>query len=242
MEPKDRIIAALDLDDPDKAMQLVKLLASVVGMFKVGKQLFVRGGPDLVRAILKEKGVFLDLKFHDIPNTVMKAGIEAMKLGVRMFNVHCSGGLEMMETTAKEVGAEAKKLNREPPWILGVTVLTSLDASDFAREGVVLPEGGIEELVWRRAALAKECGLDGAVSSPQEVKVIRKVCGPDFKIIPAGIRPADSKKHDQVRTGTPGQAIKDGADYIVVGRPIIEAADPVEAAKQIADEIAEAMA
>lgn len=228
---RERLIVALDLDNLDQSEELVPLLAGEVGMFKIGKQLFTHAGPQAVRLIQDLGGeVFLDLKFHDIPNTVAKAAIEATRLGVKMFNVHASGSLEMMQTTVKEVRRVCRQEKLRKPLMLGVTVLTSLDKSDLRRLGV---KGAVADHVVRLALLTQEAGMDGVVASPHEVADIRSACGRRFVIVTPGIRPARGKQHDQRRVMTPQEAIRRGVDFIVVGRPIIEAADPVNAAREI---------
>ena len=232
---RERLIAALDVDSLDQAQELVRLLAGDVGMFKIGKQLFTHAGPQAVRLIQELGGeIFLDLKFHDIPNTVAKAAIEATRMGVKMFNVHASGSLEMMRLTVKEVERVCRQEKRRKPIMLAVTVLTSLNQDDLKRVGV---DGKVADQVVRLALLTKEAGMDGVVASPQEVGDIRGACGRHFAIVTPGIRPADSKRNDQQRVMTPGDAVRAGVDYIVVGRPILEAEDRVAAARGIVAEM-----
>ena len=272
MEPKDRIIVALDVPNLANALPLVEQLAPEVGMFKVGSQLYTAEGPAVIKTIQERGGgIFLDLKYHDIPNTVAEASREAIKLGVQMFNVHCSGGIAMMQVAVKaaeETVAGAETMLASRPVILGVTVLTSLDYATLYRMGFVtgfttaeideqarrrggfwnkeaqeeLEREHVRALVKTLAQLAKEAGLDGVVASPQEIRVIREACGPNFLIVTPGIRLAGAEQHDQARVGTPRGAIAAGADYLVTGRPILQAPDPVEAAKHIAEEITAAMA
>ncbi len=228
---RDRLIVALDVDSLEQAQKLVKLLAGEVGMFKIGKQLFTHAGPQAVQLIQNLGGeIFLDLKFHDIPNTVAKAAIEATRLGVKMFNVHASGSLEMMRMTVKEVERVCRQEKLRRPIMLAVTVLTSLNQDDLQRVGV---EHEVADQVVRLALLTKEAAMDGVVASPQEVPVIRKACGRSFVIVTPGIRPSDGKVNDQQRVMTPHDAVRAGVDYIVVGRPILEARDPIEAARAI---------
>jgi orotidine-5'-phosphate decarboxylase len=228
---RERLIVALDVDNLDQAKELVRLLAREVGMFKIGKQLFTHAGPQAVRLIQDLGGeIFLDLKFHDIPNTVAKAAIEATRLGVKMFNVHASGSLEMMRTTVKEVERVCRQTKLRRPIMLAVTVLTSLDQDDLQRVGV---EHKVADQVVRLALLTKEAGMDGVVASPHEVADIRAACGRRFVIVTPGIRPVETERNDQQRVMTPYQAIRSGVDYIVVGRPILEAKDPVQAARAI---------
>ena len=236
---RERLIVALDLDDLELATELVRSLAREVGMFKIGKQLFTHAGPQAVRLIQDLGGeIFLDLKFHDIPNTVAKAAIEATRLGVKMFNVHASGSLEMMRLTVKEVERVSRQQKLRRPIMLGVTVLTSLGQEDLQRLGV---EHKIADQVVRLALLTKEAGMDGVVASPHEVADIRQACGQRFVIVTPGIRPAESQRHDQQRIMTPGHAVRAGVDYIVVGRPILEAQNPIMAARGIVAEMEDAL-
>jgi orotidine-5'-phosphate decarboxylase len=228
---KDRLIIALDVDSLDEVRKLVGILAPEVGMFKIGKQLFTCAGPQAVRLVQELGGeIFLDLKFHDIPNTVAKAAIEATRLGVKMFNVHASGSLEMMRQTVKEVRRVCRQEKRRRPIMLAVTVLTSLNQEDLERVGV---NQKVAAQVVRLALLTKEAGMDGVVASPQEVTAIREACGPRFVIVTPGIRPASADHNDQRRVMTPQDAVRSGVDYIVVGRPIVEAKDLVGAARAI---------
>ena len=232
---RERLIVALDVDSLNQLRSLVRRLAPEVGMFKVGKQLFTHAGPQAVRLIQELGGeIFLDLKFHDIPNTVAKAAGEATRLGVKMFNVHASGSLEMMRTTVKEVRRVCRQEQRRKPIMLAVTVLTSLNQDDLKRVGV---DGEVADQVVRLALLTKEAGMDGVVASPHEVADIRSACGRRFIIVTPGIRPFESDRNDQQRVMTPAAAIKAGVDYIVVGRPILEAKDPVVAAQEIVAEM-----
>src|SRR5688572_1864987 len=232
---RERLIVALDLDNLEEVKQRVRMLVPETGMFKVGKQLFTYAGPQAVRLIQELGGeIFLDLKFHDIPNTVAKAAIEATRLGVKMFNVHASGSLEMMRTTVREVRRICRQEKRRQPIMLAVTVLTSLNQDDLKRVGV---NGNVEDQVVRLALLTKEAGMDGVVASPHEVRAIRECCGRRFIIVTPGIRPADSNRNDQQRIMTPAAAVKASVDYIVVGRPILEAKDPVAAARSIVAEM-----
>lgn len=236
---RERLIVALDLDDLDLATELVRSLAQEVGMFKIGKQLFTHAGPQAVRLIQDLGGeIFLDLKFHDIPNTVAKAAIEATRLGVKMFNVHASGSLEMMRLTVKEVERVSRQQKLRRPIMLGVTVLTSLGQEDLQRLGV---EHKIADQVVRLALLTKEAGMDGVVASPHEVADIRHACGQRFVIVTPGIRPAESQRNDQQRVMTPADAVRAGVDYIVVGRPILEAQNPIKAARAIVAEMEEGL-
>jgi orotidine-5'-phosphate decarboxylase len=226
-----RLIFALDVSSVTEAIDYVDMLTREVGMFKVGKQLFLHAGPQIVQLIRDRGGeVFLDLKFHDIPRTVAKAAGEATRMGVRMFDVHASGSLEMMRRTIAEVTKVCRTQGLRRPKVLAVTVLTSLNREDLKRVGVA---SGIENQVVRLARLAKEAGMDGAVASPQEIAPIRKECGRGFLIVTPGVRLRGKSWEDQKRVTTPEAAIRAGADYLVVGQPIREAADPVAAAREI---------
>ena len=238
-EVKQRLIVALDLADAARARTLATLLAPEVGMFKVGKQLFVNSGPDIVRMIHDLGGeVFLDLKFHDIPNTVAAAAVEATRLGVRLFNIHIFGYRDMMCQTAAAVEEVCENEGLRRPAVLGVTVLTSLNDSDL--EALGIPEGVSAQVV-RLARMAREAGLAGVVCSAREVPDIRRHCGDSFMLVTPGIRPAGQQAGDQKRVMTPGDAVAAGIDYIVVGRPITGADDPVEAARSVVAEMAEAV-
>lgn len=235
MNVKDRLIFALDVDTFEAATRWVETLKGEVGMFKVGKQLFTRCGPDVVRMIRTAgQEVFLDLKYHDIPNTVAAAAVEATRLGVKMFNVHALGGPDMMATMQERVRAVAIADNCPLPITLGVTVLTSSSAEDLRAVGI---ERSIEEMVERLALLSKNAGLSGVVASARELSLIRAACGNDFVVVTPGVRPAFAASDDQQRIVTPAAAIAQGADYIVVGRPISKADDPVVAARAIVAEM-----
>ncbi|HEY7746397.1 MAG TPA: orotidine-5'-phosphate decarboxylase [Desulfuromonadales bacterium] len=238
-EARKKLIFALDFDAFAEAEKWVRLLCGQVGVFKVGKQLFTRCGPDVVRMVRAEGGeVFLDLKYHDIPNTVAMAGVEACRLGVRMFNVHALGGREMMAKTVAEVDARYARGSKERPLLLAVTILTSSSEETLREVGIERP---VREMVPRLARLAQAAGMDGVVASPQEVDLIRAACGADFAIVTPGVRPASAALDDQKRVMTPGEAIAAGADYLVIGRPISAAADPVAVAERILDEMALAL-
>ena len=228
MNARDRLIVALDVPKADAARELVARLAGHVGMFKVGSQLFTAAGPDLVHEIAAGgQKVFLDLKFHDIPNTVAGAVSSASRLGVSLISVHGLGGRAMMEAAVGALPAMGTRL-------LAITILTSHDDLSLAQIGV---GGTMSESVRRLAELAKDTGLDGVVASPHEIGLIRGACGSDFLIVTPGIRPAGSVAADQARAATPAAALADGADYLVVGRPITEAASPVTAADAIVNEM-----
>ncbi len=235
--PGRRIIFALDVASLDEARKFVRLLKNRTGFFKVGLELFTAFGKDAVRAVQEEGGrIFLDLKFHDIPNTVSRAAEEAVKLGVDMLNLHAAGGLEMMRETAERCRKLAEKLTRPKPILLAVTILTSLDERNLKEVGLV---GPITQRVVALAELAKQAGIDGVVASPQEIVPIRQKCGPQFVIVTPGIRPAfvEAGKDDQKRVLTAREAISAGADYIVVGRPVRLAPDPAAAMDKVIAEI-----
>ena len=234
-DPKDKIIFALDVEHFGEAQHWVRLLKDRVGIFKVGKQLFTHAGPKVIDMI-RQKGqnAFLDLKYHDIPNTVAKAGEEATKLGVAMFNLHALGGFEMMRKTVEASKATAKSLGTPPPLILAVTILTSMDEETLKEVGV---QGPLLEEVGRLAFLALKAGVNGVVASPQEIGIIRERCGEKFLIVTPGIRHPSAKRDDQKRTMSPKEAIAAGADYLVIGRPIKEAKDPLEAVQKIIEDI-----
>ena len=234
--PAESLILALDVETMQGAEGLVNLLRGRVGAFKVGLQLFTANGPAAVRAI-QEKGekVFLDLKFHDIPNTVAQAVTQACKLGVFMLNVHASGGSEMMKAASKAAKNLSPARNSSRPILLAVTVLTSLNESILGEELSI--QRPLREQVVHLAWMAQESGLDGVVASPQEIREIRAACGKDFLIVTPGVRPSWAAAGDQKRIMTPREAIEAGADYIVVGRPILAAPDPVVAASRIIEEI-----
>jgi len=229
---KDSICIALDVHDDGTALSLIDTLKDHVGLFKVGMQLFYQYGPDLVNQI-RAKGVkvFLDLKFYDIPNTVKNAAIASVRMNVNMFNVHASGGLKMMQSAVEGAKETAYKENRPIPDILGVTILTSMTQNTLTQE--IKWPGTIKTRVSELAQLSKKAGLDGVVASPLEVEWIRSVCGKDFKIITPGIRPTWAASHDQKRVMAPFDAIEAGANVIVVGRPVIEADNPVDAVERL---------
>lgn len=231
----DRIITALDVHSLDDMKKLVETLGDSVSFYKVGMELFYSDGPDAVR-YLKDQGkhVFLDLKVHDIPNTVAQSIRALTRLGADLMTLHGTGGRAMMEAAAEAVRDEAAKLNIERPRLLAVTVLTSIDEDAWKEIG---GKYSIAESVKNLAKLAKEAGIDGTVSSPYEAKEIREMNGPDFLIVTPGIRPTFAVANDQKRFTTPSQALRDGASHLVIGRPITKAADPKEAAQKILAEI-----
>jgi orotidine-5'-phosphate decarboxylase len=234
----DRLLVALDVETLAEAAALLDRLEGVVGGCKIGSQLFTAAGPAAVEAALKRGvRVFLDLKFHDIPNTVAGAVREATRLGVFMLNVHASGGRAMLGAAASAAAEAAREFSVVRPLTLGVTVLTSLDRRSLQAEVGVPASVGAHVL--HLATLSREAGLDGSVASPQEIGLLRAALGRRWIIVTPGIRPAESPD-DQKRTATPAAAIAAGADYIVVGRPITAAADPQAAARRIAAELAAA--
>ncbi|HET6891227.1 MAG TPA: orotidine-5'-phosphate decarboxylase [Pyrinomonadaceae bacterium] len=234
--PKDKLIVALDVDNAQRARELVSSLRDTVGMFKVGSQLFTAEGPLIVREIVDAGSkVFLDLKFHDIPNTVLSAGIEATRLGVSIFNVHALGGREMMQRTADAVSEVAIKEGIQRPLVIAVTILTSADNEQLSEIGI---SSNPADQVIRLALLAESAGMDGVVASPHEIAGIRDAVNrSDFKVITPGVRPAEAALQDQKRVMTPSHAISAGADYLVVGRPITNSPDPINAARQILAEM-----
>jgi len=236
---KQRLIFALDVDNLEDARNWVAKLQGQVGVFKIGKQLFTRCGPEVVR-LVQDGGcdVFLDLKYHDIPNTVAMAGLEAQRLGVRMFNVHALGGFEMMAKLVAEIDRVSPRGNPDRPILLAVTILTSSTEETLRAVGIDRP---IQVMVPKLARLAKDAGMDGVVASPKEVGLIRDACGDDFLIVTPGVRPTFASQDDQKRVTTPGDALRSGADYLVIGRPISAAADPALAADMILQEMQEAL-
>jgi len=238
MDAKERMILALDVGSFEEARELVTQFKDHVGMFKVGKQLFTLCGTRIVGFIKRRHAkVFLDLKYHDIPNTVSKAAIEATKLGVDMFNVHASGGLAMMSETRTAVYETAEKLGCRRPTIVAVTVLTSIDDAELKRMGLGV---SAEELTRRLALLTKEAGLDGVVASGLEIELIRELCGRAFVIVTPGVR-ITATKDDQKRTIGPADAILKGATYIVLGRTVLSAKKPKETLAQVEEQIRDAL-
>jgi len=236
----DKLLVALDVESGERAMQLVTVLRGLAGGFKIGNRLFTSDGPALVRRIVDAGSrVFLDLKYHDIPNTVEQAVEAAVATGAWMINVHSSGGSAMMAAAARAALGTSAKLGRPAPLMIGVTVLTSMDQGALRAIGVERP---LLEQVIALARLTQEAGLQGVVASAQETPEIRAACGPDFQIVTPGIRGASAgtQRNDQSRTMGPAEAIRAGASYIVVGRPIIAAPDPRAAAAAIAEELAHA--
>jgi orotidine-5'-phosphate decarboxylase len=240
--PRSSLIVALDFDSLSSAVKFAKQVADLVGLFKIGNQLFTAAGPAAVKEIAAlGPGIFLDLKFHDIPNTVAGAVLSAAAMtGVQLVNVHALGGTTMLKAAAQAISAGVP-LGTDRPRLLAVTILTSMDQKTMRETGI---SGTPKNSVLKLAKLAKSAGVDGVVASVQEAKAIRKACGREFLIVTPGVRPKENgkggtnKKDDQSRTATPTEAIRAGADYIVVGRPILAATDPRAAAQAIVDEIA----
>ena len=234
LAPAQRIITALDVENKAQALALVRQL-SQAALFKVGLELFTAEGPALLREIQAAgKGVFLDLKLHDIPNTVGEAARIGVRYGARMMTIHASGGRAMMARAAETAAEEAEKRGFARPILLGVTILTSLQNEDLASVGMTPDTPG---QVLRLAALAKSSGLSGVVCSAREIEIVRKEVGPDFLIVTPGIRPAGAAAQDQKRVMTPALAVAKGSDYLVIGRPITQSASPAEAFAEIVREL-----
>ena len=231
------VILALDLGTTEDVRRIIALTRAHVAIYKVGLELFVRFGPGIVAAVRSlDALIMLDLKLHDIPNTVKRATRNAAALGVEMLTIHASGGAAMMRAAREAVDDYRKESGSRGPKLLGVTVLTSLDQQALSTElGVGRP---VQDQVVALAALARESGLDGVVASPREIGPVRSVCGPGFLIVTPGIRPAGAAAGDQKRTLTPHEAVAAGADYIVVGRPVLDAADPLAVLTAIHKEFA----
>lgn len=237
---KDKLIVVLDVETAREALQLFALLKDVAGMFKIGSQLFTAEGPGIVREIVGAGGrVFLDLKFHDIPNTVAAAAVEATRLRVSLFTIHACGGSEMMRRTAEAVTETSLREDIPRPVVLGITVLTSADEKILAEIGLT---SNTLSQVERMARLAADSGLDGVVASPHEVGIVREAVGrPDFVVVTPGVRPAGASQDDQRRVMTPARAVRAGADYLVIGRPILKSPDPASAARKIIEEMERAV-
>jgi orotidine-5'-phosphate decarboxylase len=238
--PRSSLIVALDFDSLSTALKFAKQVADLVGMFKIGMQLFTSAGPEAVRQVSQlGAGVFLDLKFHDIPNTVAGAVLASAGLpGIQLVNIHALGGTTMMRAAVQAISAGVP-MGADRPRLLAVTILTSMDQKAIREVGIGGPP---KSRVLKLAKLAQSAGVDGVVASVQEAKAIRKLCGREFLIATPGVRSKDknAKQDDQARTATPREAIKAGADFVIVGRPILAAADPRAAAQEIVDEIASA--
>jgi orotidine-5'-phosphate decarboxylase len=242
--PRSSLIVALDFDSLSSALKFAKQIADLVGMFKIGNQLFTSAGPTAVKEIAAlGPGIFLDLKFHDIPNTVAGAVLCAAAMpGVQLVNVHALGGVAMLKAAAQAISAGVP-MGADRPRLLAVTILTSMDQKSMREVGI----GGTSKgRAVKLSQLAKGAGVDGVVASVQEARAIRKACGREFLIVTPGVRPRSEETtgaastDDQKRTATPREAIRAGADFIVVGRPILAAADPRAAAQAIVEEIAAA--
>ena len=225
---KNKIIVALDYPELAPAVQIAKQLDPKLCRLKVGKELFTSCGPAAVEQLQSyDFDIFLDLKFHDIPNTVAKSVSAATRLGVWMVNVHASGGRKMMETTRNEL---EKVTTKDRPYLIAVTALTSMDEGDLSEIGFSFQA---EQLVERLALLTKDSGLDGVVCSPQEVSLLKTLLGKDFLLVTPGIRPSNSSQDDQKRTMTPKEALESGSDYLVIGRPITQSENPLKALETI---------
>jgi len=233
---REKLILALDVSDPGYALDIVDRFGESISTFKVGLELFTVAGPSIVRSIQdRGKRVFLDLKFHDIPNTVTRASLAATRLGVYMFNVHASGGFEAMKRSREQVVELCLKENLKRPLMLGVTVLTSLSAETLKHEFGI--QHSLRTHVKNMSTMAREAGLDGVIASGHEVAMIRSHCGEKFLIVTPGIRPSWYPPDDQQRTMTPRQAIREGADFLVVGRSVLAQPDPLKALDLIAVEM-----
>jgi orotidine-5'-phosphate decarboxylase len=236
LKARERILVALDTPDLTRAAAISEDLKGLVGGMKIGKEFFTANGPDGVRAAVSGQPLFLDLKFHDIPNTVAGAIRSACHLHPMIVNVHAAGGRAMMQAAAEAAREASEDLEIERPLVIAVTLLTSLDQSDLDEVGI---KGPVQDRVVALARLAQDCGLDGVVCSAREIAALREACGPAFKLVVPGIRPAWSETGDQKRVMTPAQAVASGADYLVIGRPISAAADPAAAAKRVIAELEE---
>jgi orotidine-5'-phosphate decarboxylase len=239
MPAREQLIVALDVESADAGARLAESLRGRVGLFKVGSEVFTAEGPVLARHLISGgHKVFLDLKFHDIPNTVKSAAREAAILGASIFTVHAIGGRAMMQAAMEGAREGAARSGKPRPLVVAVTVLTSLSAPDLDELGI---HGGPEESVIRLAKLAQAAGLDGVVASAKEIEAIRRACGPSFVVITPGIRMPAGASNDQARVATPGAAIQAGASFLVVGRPITRAADPAAAAEEFVTEMEKAL-
>lgn len=236
ISPKDRIFCAIDTTDLDHAVGLARSLSGVIGGAKLGKEFFAAHGPQGVRAVARTgMPIFLDVKYHDIPNTVAGAIRAVTPLGLRIVNVHAAGGIEMMKRAGEAAREAADKAGLDAPWVIAVTILTSMDQGDLDDVGL---KGPVEDRVVKLAELTRKAGLDGVVCSAREITPVRAACGPDFKLITPGIRPSWAASDDQKRIVTPADAVAMGSDILVIGRPITKADDPVAAAKRIVAELA----
>lgn len=237
MAKGEKIIAALDVNNISELEKLVDKLRAVVKIFKIGSELFTSCGFEAIDVVRRKGGkVFLDLKFHDIPNTVMRASSAITRHGVHMFTVHTLGGIDMMKQAVESSRKEAERLKTTPPLVLGVTVLTSLSADDMPLLGI---QCSVSDEVLRLAKLAEKAGLSGVIASPKELPLLRKNLKKDFLIVTPGVRPLWAQKNDQERVSSPKEAIENGADYLVIGRPITAQENPRLAAEKIINEINE---
>jgi len=234
LSPRDRIFIALDTHDLTRAAALARDVAGLVGGVKIGKEFFTAHGQDGVRAVAGGVPLFLDLKFHDIPNTVAGALRSAVHLRPAFVNVHAAGGRAMLEAAVQAVAEGAEDADVPRPQLLAITVLTSLSEADLREIGQI---GPVSDQVVRLARLAQACGLDGVVCSPREIAALRAACGPDFVLMVPGIRPSWAAAGDQKRVTTPAAALAAGADYLVIGRPVTGAPDAAAAARRVVDEI-----
>lgn len=234
---KEKLIVALDVESADEALRLFGELRGEAGMFKVGSQLFTTAGPDLVRRLVADGArIFLDLKFHDIPNTVAGAAREAARLGVALFDLHAAGGSEMMRRAAGATAEEAARLGVKKPSLIAVTVLTSMDEDALTETGIAV--GSVKEHVQLLSQLADASGLDGVVASPHEIVPVREsVERAGFLVVTPGVHPSAAAYADQKRVMSPGDAVRHGADFVVVGRAILNSPDPVLAARAIVEEM-----
>ena len=235
ISPKDRIFCAIDTTDLDHAIDLASKLSGVIGGAKLGKEFFAAHGPQGVQAVAKVgMPIFLDVKYHDIPNTVAGAIRAVTPTGLKIVNVHAAGGIEMMKRAGEAARETAAKAGVDAPWVIAVTILTSMDQHDLDDVGL---KGPIDERVVKLAELTQKAGLDGVVCSAREITSVRAACGPDFKLITPGIRPAWAASNDQKRVVTPADAVAMGSDVLVIGRPITKADDPVDTARRIVAEV-----
>jgi orotidine-5'-phosphate decarboxylase len=234
---KEKLIVALDVESAPEALRLFGELREEAGMFKVGSQLFTTAGPELVRKLVAEGArIFLDLKFHDIPNTVAAAAREAVRLGVTLFNVHAAGGSDMMRRASDTTAEEATRLGVEKPSLIAVTVLTSMDSDALNETGVAA--ANVEEHVRRLARLTDACGLDGVVASPHEIVPVRETIGrAGFLVVTPGVHPSAAAYADQKRVTSPSEAVRRGADFVVVGRAILNSPEPAQAARAVVEEM-----
>jgi orotidine-5'-phosphate decarboxylase len=233
--PAERLCVGIDVPDLAAARPLIDALAGVAGWLKVGSQLFTAEGPEAVRAAAAAARVFLDLKFHDIPNTVASAVSSATALGVGMMTVHTGGGSAMLRAAREAAGEAAARLGVEKPLLIGVTVLTSLSAAELKEVGVDVDRA--EDQVARLVDLARSAGLDGVVASPREAALVRRRAGDALRLVTPGVRPAGAAADDQARTATAEEAIREGSDVVVVARPVVRAPDPAAAARGLIQEI-----